>query len=218
MTLIYTPVDIEYVHPNEQDIIDWFNENQMTDLTYNEYVKGRHIWATVACRGQPRDWGHFDCFTDHWGNNREYIEGAELVWRPGFKERFPELVKLIEAQPFKQIGGVAMIKQIGPVELHNDTPDLYNPTEPRRYLTYLTNPEYNTFHLTDGVTKFIPSIDDKYRCFAFNNTALQHGADWPTKGTKILLTTAGVVDNEKHEELIARSVEKFKEKVIYANI
>ena len=218
MKLIYTPIDIEYTHPNEDDIIAWFEENKMTDTTYSEYVNGRHVWATVATRGAPKDWSQFTSFSEHWGAKREYIEGAELVWRPRFAEKFPELVKLILSQPFKQIGGVAMIKQIGPVAMHNDTYDIYQPTEPRRYLTYLTDPTHNSFHLSDGVNKYIPSIDINYRCFAFNNTDLQHGADWPTTGTKILLTTAGVIDEEQHSRLIDRSVEKFKDKVLYADI
>ncbi len=217
MTLLYTPVDIEFEMPSEEAIQAWFDEFKMTDTTYSELVNGRHVWCTVATRGQPRDWYHFDCFREHWGNNRYYIEGAELVFHPVFEERFPGLVSLIKQQPFKQIGGVAIIQQIGTVPDHNDTEDFYHPTEPRRYLTYLTDPSYNTFYILDGEEKRFPQIDNKYRCFAFNNSNVQHGADWHGR-PKLLLTTAGVIDNEKHEALIKRSVEKFKDKVMYANV
>ena len=48
---------------------------------------------------------------------------------------------------------------------------------------------------------------------SFNNNDVEHGAD-PTSRTKILLSFAGVLDNEKHQNLITRSIEKFADKVI----
>jgi hypothetical protein len=214
-TILYTPIDIDYTPPAEADIVDWFEEFKMTDTTYNEYVKNRHVWATVAVRGKPKDWYNFDCFSNHWGANRRYVEGEETYFHPGFAERFPSLYNLITSLPFKQIGGVVMLKQLGPVPEHKDTADLYNPPEPAKYRVYLTDPKHNTFYLRHNGEKIFPNFDDQSRCFAFDNSAAEHGAD-PTNRTKILLSMTGVLDVEKHQELIARSVEKFKDKVIYS--
>ncbi len=56
-------------------------------------------------------------------------------------------------------------------------------------------------------------IDNKYRCFAFNNSNIQHAAD-PTDRTKILLSTVGIMNKQKHEALLERSLKKFADKVI----
>lgn len=216
MTVLYTPIDIEFDLPAADDIQDWFDQYKMTDTTYSEYVNNRHVYCSIATRGEPPSWYTFEQWWHCWYNNREYVEGAELVYHPGFKERFPGLVQLIEQQPFKQIGGVAIIQQIGPIPVHQDTFDHHNPTQPSRYLTYLTDPQYNTFYLVNEVTgeKRFPQIDNQYRCFAFNNNNIQHGAEWHGRN-KLLMTTAGILDNRQHAALISRSVEKFADKVIY---
>jgi hypothetical protein len=47
----------------------------------------------------------------------------------------------------------------------------------------------------------------------FNNTDIEHAAD-PTNRTKILLSTVGIMNKEKHEALLQRSIDKFADKVI----
>ena len=37
MTVIYTPIDIEFEVPNEQEIIDWFHANKITDNTETSF-------------------------------------------------------------------------------------------------------------------------------------------------------------------------------------
>lgn len=214
--VLYTPIDINFEMPAEADILDWFETHKLTDTTYSEYVNNRHIYCAVAIRGKPKDWYKFDMWWTHWFENRNIVEGAELYFHPGFEERFPGLVSLIKQQPFEQIGGVAIIQQIGPIPVHRDTFDHHMPVEPRRYMTYLSDPKYNTFFLTNKDTgeKRFPTIDDQYRCFAFNNDDIFHGADWHGR-PKLLLTTTGIIDHRKHEELLNRSIEKFKDKVIY---
>ena len=51
-------------------------------------------------------------------------------------------------------------------------------------------------------------------CFAFNNNDVWHGAT-ETHRPKIILTTAGIIDNEKHAALINRSLEKYKAEALY---
>ena len=113
--------------------------------------------------------------------------------------------------PFDQIGTSGFIMQIGTIPPHNDAE--YDMTEPRRYIIYATDPAYNTFHFVHKGEKIWPQIDPKYRCFAFNNTDVEHAAD-PTNRTKILLSTVGIMNKEKHEALLKRSIEKFADKVI----
>jgi hypothetical protein len=42
-----------------------------------------------------------------------------------------------------------------------------------------------------------------------------HAADYDPTRIRIILDTAGMLDIEKHQELIKRSISKFKDYVIY---
>jgi hypothetical protein len=118
--------------------------------------------------------------------------------------------------PFKQIAAAGMMYQIGETLAHFDTFDKNLPMEPRRYNMYMTDPAYNTFWLArDNTTeKFYPKVDRNYPIFAFNNWDIKHGTDAPTN-LKIVVGIQGVIDNEKHEELIERSVSKHPDKAIW---
>ena len=210
MTVLYTPIDIEFDMPAEQDVIDWFNKNKITDTDYWEYKEGRHEWCYVALREPPTDWHTYEAWTK-WASNRNPIDNFGLFFHPGFEEAFPGLAKCVRELPFSQIGTSGFIMQIGTIPPHKDTP--YAVTEPCRYIIYVTDPTYNTFYIEDSGQKIFPQIDSKYRCFAFNNSAVLHGAE-PTTRTKILLSTVGILDAVKHEALLERSILKFKDKVI----
>jgi len=212
MTVIYTPIDIEFEMPEEEDIIDWFRDHKITDSDYWEYKEGRHTWCYVALRKEPTSWRTYDAWLD-WANSREPIDDFGVFFHPTFEERFPGLAYAVRQLPFSQIGTSGFIMQMGAIPPHNDTFDPSLPTEPRRYIIYATDPKYNTFYLEHNGKKYYPEIDKKYRCFAFNNDDIVHGAD-NTNRTKILLSTVGVIDHNKHNELLDRSIKKFKDKVI----
>lgn len=210
LTVIYTPIDIEFEIPDEQEIISWFHDHKITDQNYWEYAEGRHEWCYVALREEPKSWRTYDAWLS-WSKERQPIKNAGLFFHPGFEEKFPGLAKCVRELPFDQIGTSGFIMQIGTIPPHQDTN--YDMQEPRRYIIYVTDPKYNTFYLKHNDQKIFPTIDPKYRCFAFNNSDIQHGAD-PTARTKILLSTVGIMNSKKHQELLDRSILKFKDKVI----
>lgn len=218
--LIYTQIDIPVSMPPIEDILDWHNNHCMLDTDYEDYQQGRHIYSMVCYRAPLNEyqWRHWDptLFRGNDSNWRDYVEGANLYWAPDFKERFPTIVEGILKLPFKQIAGAGMMFQIGNTPAHFDTFDKNNPMEPRRYNMYITDPAYNTFWLAhdDTSIKHYPTVDRNYPFFAFNNWDIQHGTDWPNN-LKIVMGIQGIIDNDRHEELIERSVNKYPEKAIW---
>lgn len=213
MTILYTPIDIEFDMPGEAELINWHANNNILDHDYKKYVGYWHDYAAVAIRNGTDSWRSSEMLFG-WINKREIIKDAKLVFNPDFASKFPGLVDLINKLPFEQIGAVAMMKQLNIIGPHKDSGPTNEADEPRRYLVYLTNPKESTFYLTDGVTKVFPTIDEQYRCFAFDNTLYDHGADIPTND-KIILLIAGFLDPAKHTALVERSVSKFTDKVVY---
>lgn len=211
--LAYLPIDIDVEWPDETLLLDWFENHKLLDTDYWEYTQNRHTWAMVSACQQPQDWRRFD--PDMWDNRRNEGANEGILFHPGFEETFPSIANCIRQLPFKQLSVSGMLYQMGEIGLHQDTQDPAMPTEPRRYTIYLTDPAYNTFYFTkdqtSGIMRFPRLVTP---CFAFNNTDHWHGAI-PTSRPKIILTTAGIIDNEKHQALLERSMAKYKDYALY---
>lgn len=214
MTIAYTPIDIAIDIPSEQEIIDWFEQHKVADTDYWEYQSNRHTWAIVACMKDLDNWRQIDFRL--WNNRRDTLPDPGLFFHPSFEETFPSIASAIRQLPFKQLTYAGMILQMGEIGAHQDTSDHNNPSEPRRYNIYLTDPAHNTFYLCkdQDSEKVKPQFDNVYRCFAFNNSECWHGAE-TTNRPKIMIATTGIIDDEAHKELVARSIDKFKDKVLY---
>jgi hypothetical protein len=210
--LAYLPIDIQVDWPDEDKLLKWFEDHKLLDTDYWEYQQGRHVWAMISTCTPPADWRRYD--STMWENRR--IEGTNqgVIFHPGFEETFPSLANCIRQLPFKQLTVSGMLYQLNEIPEHQDTHDTRLPTEPRRYTIYLTNPEHNTFYVSkeQGSHKYFPELVTP--CFAFNNSDCYHGAT-ETHRPKIILTTAGIIDNAAHEELLARSLKKYGDKAIY---
>jgi hypothetical protein len=167
----------------------------------------------ISTSKEPKDWRIYD--NEMWENRRETQDiDPEVFVHPGFEDEFPEIVSVLKQLPFKQLSVSGMLYQMGDIPPHNDTHDPRQPTEPRRYTIYLTNPDYNTFYFEKDGKKYFPKINKDYSCFVFNNTDVKHGA-LKLDREKIILTCAGILDNEKHDLLLNRSINKFKEELLY---
>ena len=213
MTVLFTPIDIEFELPSEQELIDWYESHKILDTDYWEYTANRHQWCLVASRQNLKNWRSFDGWKE-WTKNRNLIGSDQLFFHDDFEQRFPSLANAVRQLPFKEIGASGFIRQMGAeIEPHFDTDNVYDFLEPRRYVFFVSKIEENTFYMYPNGKKVYPRIHSKYRLCAFNNSACEHGAD-PPKGWKMLLSTTGILDKEKHEELIKRSVEKFSDYVI----
>lgn len=215
MKLAYLPIDIPVLIPDEKLVLDWFEHHKLLDTNYWEYEQGRHTWAMISTCKEPKNWRRYDA--DMWNNRREpIVDNPSIFFHPGFEETFPEISNCIRQLPFKQLTVSGMLYQMGEIPVHQDATDKHDPTEPRRYTIYLTAPEHNTFYVskTSDSEKIILNINSNYSCFVFNNTDCWHGA-LKNNRPKIILTMAGILDNEKHKKLIERSLKKFKDQALY---
>lgn len=210
--ILYTPIDIKCPAPDLSKFEEWFSNNYILDTEYKKQVGEWHDYAPVAIRINPSNWRSSDILSD-WMTQRYVVPNANLYFNPTFEKLFPDIVSCIKQLPFKQIGAIAAMEQTGEVGHHVDSGCLPDGIEPKRYSIYLTDTQYNTFYLYNEDKKMYPIFDDNYRCFAFNNFETTHGADAPT-GLKIIFVISGILDEEKHAELIARSIKKFSDKAI----
>ena len=214
--LIYAQIDIPIVLPDSKDMEDFHFTHGTLNKDYEDIIQNRHDY-TVACSRYPVDnWRILP--TAKYMDKEDWKKSSEeykLNWSPDFVKRFPTLVDAILAAPFKEIAFAGWMRQINPYILHRDSHDQQQPMEPRRYNILLTEPEHNTFYMEDGQGGEVrPTSSREYPMFAFNNTDVLHGTKALTK-FKLMMGIVGIIDKEKHEQLIHRSVNKFPEKAIW---
>jgi hypothetical protein len=218
MTILFTPLDIPIELPDETELYNWATANTFRQTNYKQFELGWFTHSPVACCIQPNDWrdvGELYRVEDYLKN--QYV-GGETVFHPEFAKLFPALVNAIKAMPFKELTGASVKIQRGPSFPHID--DLHSIeeeglTEPKRITVSLTNVSRSTLYLQKDDVKMYTKIPEGYPCYAFNNKDVFHAADYDPSSIRIILDTAGMLDAKKHKELIERSIEKFKEYVIY---
>lgn len=219
-TILYTPLDIPVALPDEKEIYDWAEQNTFIQTNYKQYELGWFTHSPVACCIKPDNWRDVKELykvEDHL--KKQIVGNNETFFHPEFYKLFPQLVKAIKALPFKELTGASIKIQRGPSFSHRD--DLHTIEdagleEPKRITMSLTNVKYSTLYLEKDNVKMHPKIPEGYPCYAFNNKDVFHGADYNSTRIRIILDTAGMLDAAKHKELIDRSVEKFKDFVIYS--
>lgn len=213
--LIYTQIDIPIHLPDVEDMRDFHFTHGTLNKDYEDIIQNRHDY-TVACSCYDIDDWRILPTAKYMNKNDWKISKLEykLNWNPDFIKRFPSLVNAILAAPFKEIAFAGWMRQISPYPAHKDSLDPLTPMEPRRYNILLTLPEHNTFWLGSDDNKIYPISSEEYPMFAFNNSDISHGTD-PITGFKLMMGIVGIIDNEKHKQLIERSLAKFPDKALW---
>lgn len=226
--LLYTPLDIPVELPDVTALYNWTLANAFRDNTYAQAELGWFTHSAFACCIEPKDWRDVQLLHDveqHYKNN--YFESGKIYFHPEFEQLFPTIVEAVRSMPFKELSGASIKIQYGPTFAHTDTMHSIEEDgleEPKRITMLLTDPAYNTLWLDPdtteegvSVTKLYCKVPQGYPVYAFNNLDCFHGSDHDPNRLRMILDTGGMLDKEKHTELIKRSVAKFKDNVIYLN-
>ena len=213
--IVYTPIDIPLRVPDHAVLVDYIKNNHMTNLqdTYG-YTS---LLAAIASRTPVNDWRDA---TDVFSNNSyEQIINPVLYFPPFVTSLFPELIKLLYELPYKQILGAGISLHTNYLAPHDDDVDPNFPTSPERY-NVLLSPHYgqDSFFICKEKTghRDYPTILKDYPVYAFNNKDIYHGAD-TVLDQRVIMICSGIIDEDKHQALISRSADKFKEHVIRFN-
>jgi hypothetical protein len=210
--IVYTPIDLPCRVPDHKLLVDYIQKNHIINLqdTYG-YTS---LLAGIASRYHVDDWRDAnDVFAD---DGYELTDDYSLHHPIGATELFPDLFGLLKALPYKQILGAALSLHTNYLAPHDDDVDNNFPSSPERY-NVLLSPHYeqDSFFICKEKTstRDYPVILKDYPVYAFNNKDIYHGAD-PVLDRRVIMICSGILDEEKHQALIARSVEKFKDYVI----
>jgi len=210
--IVYTPVDLPCQIPNHDLLVDYINNNHMSNLT--ETYGYTSLLAAIVSRHPVEDWRNAnDVFAD---DGYELSPTQNLFFAPNATVLFPGLIQTLFALPYKQILGAALSLHTNYLAPHRDDIDTNYPSSPERY-NILLSPHYDqdSFFICkepNGPRSY-PTILKDYPIYAFNNKDIYHGAD-TILDRRVIMVCSGIIDEEKHQALISRSVEKFKDYII----
>jgi len=211
MKVAYTPIDIEFDSStvDKVQLLSFIKNNYVKDLEYTSKL------APIVVRHKVNDWRSK---ADIFGKDVGYklSDNYKLYYAPGIEETFPTIVKLLDQLPYKQLIGACFNLHQNPLYPHQDENDTNMPQTPERYNVLLTEHfGQDSFFVAKTRTseKVYPTILKEAPVYSFDNRNFYHGAD-PVLDNRVILVCSGILDDERHKELIRRSSEKYKNYVI----
>jgi hypothetical protein len=208
--IVYTPLDIKLKLPAYNKVLKYVSENYVEGLDNHTGYTSR--LCPIATPFPVSNWRSApDVFPKF-----ELDEFKELNFAPNILEIFPEIENIFKTLPYDTLYGAMFNWHMELLPPHRDTLIDQDPPELER-INVLISPHYNqkSFFLQQTMTSepVYPTILEEYPFYAFNDTNMYHGAD-PVLDNRIIIVFIGILNKDKHKELIDRSVEKFKDYVI----
>ena len=207
--IVYTPIDVPILQVDTQ---------QVYDLRTSEALLEQYPGTTFGC-------GHGAGEVLFLKRNHFNEPEANGEWFGWVEKEMPHVKDFIEKLPYKSIRQLAFVAPPGPTRSHYDEPfsatKLMIPQSPSCYRirwSHVTQPENEVFYLSrdSEATKIYPMLPLTTTTFVYDGSVWEHGAD---KGfpmhDRCQIIISGILDIEKHHALLDKSIEKYKDYVIY---
>ncbi len=188
-SLIYLPVAVPRLEFDPIQLCEWYDQNKTRG--YEEYVKSiGYPWNVIWLRDLDKG----------------------LVERADTLSMFPNFYQCLQTLPHVTIRKMYILEQVIDVEPHRDISREDDPSlGPSTYRCMLLGQPKSLYYLRGaevepGESPLYPKFDIPGEWFVHNNHNSRHGAIKPPDGQrKLILCVWGVVDRDKHFELLARS-------------
>ena len=225
MSTAFLPIDLDFTLPDEQDIINFCDSIEPSS---EELGTQWHTYI-IYSRLEQDSWKDINvCW--HEIKNKTVYTGKKGKFYNGFDTTFPVFSKQLMQLPFKDISYIVLFRQRQEVGAHtdriegetlDDTLSIQNNDprrlhlEPKRYNVLMTKFDYKSFYVCkdEKDTPIYPNITKEKPCFAFSLDEHAHGATYAGPD-KIMAFVSGSLDEERHKEIIKRSTEVNKDKMI----
>jgi hypothetical protein len=221
-TIAFLPIDIEYDMPDEDKIIQYCKDFHVPMELTKAYAPAWEI-TPVCGRFAPEQW--WDPAVNHVRWSERYLPNmGPLQYVNDIDTKFPEIRKMIEQFPYKEIGCVALARQVIPVSCHVDwfktdkdseVDERSITNEPRRFNIQMTKRTYKSFYVADSEEgeRYHINLPKNVPGFAITEMYNWHGADM-VGPDKIMLVMYGIIDKEKRDELVRRSIKLYHDDAI----
>lgn len=210
--IVYTPIDLPKLEVDKQ---------QVYDLRTSEALLKQYPGTTFGCEHGAGEVlflkaNHF---------NEPEMDGEWFGW---VDKEMPHVREFVEALPYKSIRQLSFVAPPAATVAHYDEPlnatpylRMQSPSCYRVRWSDVTEPEEEVFYLSrdSEATKVYPVLPRDTDTFVYDGSVYEHGADrgFPMYD-RCQIIISGILDLEKHHELLDRSIEKYKDYVLYDDL
>ena len=224
-TIAFLPLDLDYRLPNEQQIIDYCYKNHIPESVTRP--KGPCWLITPVCgRFNPDEWFEEKSFNNNWFN-RYVSNNNPLQYVNNIDKIFPDIKFMLEQLPYKELTIATLFLQDREVGCHidwfkedkdTDPEERSIENEPRRFNIQMTNYHYKSTYVAPSEfgERVYGKITKETPGYCISEIYNWHGANLAGKD-KVTLFTTGLIDKQKRDELVHRSLQKFKNEAVIFN-
>ena len=202
---IYTPIDMPKIDVDLDHIESlWADPNMEEGTTAGTIAVGKVLFLKK------------NMFT--------YVDGNP-PWYAWAKQEIPHICDFIDQLPFKSIRQCAFVQPPDVTPPHYDepltmTPHLIDsaPSQYRIRWSKVTDKDNEIFYMSkdSGATKIYPVLPDETNTYVYDGSVWEHGTDRGFKmNERALIVMSGIIDIPKHHALLERSMNKYKDFVLY---
>lgn len=213
--ILYSPIDLQVSVPDTELIIQFCIDNDLSK-TIDVYQKGLGhnditlalLYANIAKDEIEDPQKILDVF-----RKKSVASEETSTWLNNADILFPTLVNFVGLLPFKKITLIHAAMQRRKINMDIISTGLQSRNDPTQYAIQLTHHNMTSMQIGKDCSTFKSiKISKDHPCYALNNSAY-FGFEWENV-PQVHLIIYGLLDEEKHTELINRSITKFKEDVI----
>ena len=199
MNLLYTPIDIQTPKINEDLLQFYMDKNaklHYTGLWYYWTICAKNIYESSI-----------EEYNANW-NNR-YNSKVSVEWHPNISN-VSNVKSTLQLLPYEKITHVNILRQIKDVPLHYDVHEYENSIPNQMCYKWLViSNSFDSFYVEP---KQYIKLPNKNKIFAIKESQVKHGATL-SDPKKLIISIFGLY-NDKHNALIRKSQEKFKDYAI----
>tara|TARA_R110000796_G_scaffold814_6_gene3134 strand:+ start:3901 stop:4602 length:702 start_codon:yes stop_codon:yes gene_type:complete len=215
----YTPLDIPRMD------IDFTDLHRLMETHGKQHQPYPELWQAYAVCGRMDDFDDgWDC--DNCWNDR-YNTDPNIKWNPHTPEHMNDIFKkMLAALPYKLCTFAQILSQKMHIPPHQDglydvsksvrgavydgAVDFNGETEPAGLKIILSHRDKNSFYIlpSPGGKRQHITLPEDTNHFTINERKFWHGARYLGE-PKYILSTFGIIDTEKQQELVSRSLQKY---------
>ena len=210
--VLYTPLDLSELVVNRKEFLQWHEDNRRRDQGGHSVKGFIPPWLVSFAYNQDQE-------------TRPVREGCVTGpegWNKDILNVIPNLQQVTEDDlPFSRITYINFLEQKIPCQLHKDRtsqPYICKGNQPDSYKAFIIYDQplmYFQKKVSSTDRMYINHPNHLTKWFAINNHDALHASDLPEESNrKIIMTISGTLDYDKHQIILERSLEKYKDYII----
>ena len=224
--LAYLPLDLPKIKMSYSDLVKLFKEQSQPHYPYS------NLWSSVTVTGDIKNFQDPEECYAAW-SNRYSMTKKSIKINPLISANILQLLlKKTEALPYKVCVFSQILSQQADIPPHRDglykninslkkalkenPSDFKKQPEPAGLKIMLSHTSVKSLYVCKTVKshrQFV-KLPQTTMSFALNERTFFHGAKAPKK-QKFILSTFGIIDKNKHQNLIERSFRRYNENAIW---